>query len=454
MAITHYLTIQVSKRVLFDPDYGVVRSLEPLSLTPYLTVKPLCLFGISVDNLPLKLTEYHQKDSQNISLSKFLKDFWDRDYQVSGFNYPIITGMPDILVIDHRSKDVIQNDFYAWLELNNIQYRFSDNKDKKAIAKFRQHQDFPYSGSYEKATIQNTYAAPKEKYALSLEVVNDQERIPNYVHPVKKNLNTLIEYEEKANHPRLAQVSINKDVNLRTLVELTSKADRQLEDAYWVKADLETGQFGYLHNRRDQDIADSERYEKFAFLAAIKSLPEIQKENIFNEEQVSLINQIKKERFKDTICIDESNFQDMCYRLGFTDGFTDRIFAFDVSQLKRSEIIELWSVYSGGGDVQFSCELLLPPWQKFRSDKTYRFFYLYSSSNSIFFVCEPESASSKAFDNGDCLNHMTENVFSVRQVNEKLNTDAFDEMLLHNRQYLVFMALEMIKLHSVILDFP
>ena len=185
----------------------------------------------------------------------------------------------------------------------------------------------------------------------------------------------------------------------------------------------------------------------------MKSLPDTQKENIFNDQQISFINQIKKERFKDTISIDDYNFQDMCYRLGFTNGSTDRIFAFNVNQLKRSEIIELWSEYSGGGDVQFSCELFLPPWQKCRNDKAYRFFYLYSGDNSIFFVCEPESASSKAFDNNDCLNHMVENKFSIRQVNENVNTALFDEMLLNNRQYLVFMALEMQKFLSINLNY-
>jgi len=453
MAITHYLTIQVCKRVLYDPDYGVVRSTEPLSITPDLPIKPLCLFGISVENLPLKLTEYHQQESENISLSNFLKAFWDRSYRVYGFNYSTVTGMPDILVIDHRSKDVIQDDFYNWLELNNIKYMFSDSKDKKAISKFRQHQDFPHTGFYEKATRQNSYVAEKEKYALSVDVMNHQEKVFNSVHPVKKNLNTLIEYQEKVNHIRLAQAGIYNDVKLNGLAVLVSKIDRKLEDAYWIKADIKNGQFGYLHNRHDQDIADSERYEKSAFLAAVKSLPETQKENTFNDQQISLINQIKKERFKDTICIDDYNFQDMCYRLGFTNGSTDRIFAFNVNQLKRNEIIELWSEYSGGGDVQFSCELLLPPWQNCRNDKTYRFFYLYSGDNSIFFVCEPESASSKAFDNNDCLNHMVENKFSIRQVNENVNTALFDEMLLNNRQYLVFMALEMQKFLSINLNY-
>lgn len=452
MAITHYLTIQVCKRVLYDPAYGVVRSTEPLSLTPDLPIEPLCLFGISVDNLPLKLTQYHQKDSENISISNFLKAFWDRIYSVYGFNYPTVTGMPDILVIDHRSKDLIKDDFYNWLKLNNIQYAFSNNKDKKAIAKFRQHQEFPHTGFYERATKDNSYAAIKEEYALSLDVLNYQQGIRSSVHPDKKNLNTLIEYQENVNHPRLAQASISNDVNLNGITPLSSKADRQLEDAYWIGADLEKGNFGYLHNRLEQDIADSERYEKIAFLAAIKSLPETQQENIFNDEQIGLINLVKKQRFKDTICIDDHNFQNMCYRLGLTNDLSDRIFAFNVSQLKRSEIIELWSEYCGGGDVEFSCELLLPPWQNCRNDKTYRFFYLYSSNKSIFFVCEPESVSSKAFDNDDCINHMMDNKFSIRQVNEKVNTDLFDEMLLNNRQYLVFMALEMRKFHTTIFN--
>ena len=134
MSITHYRTIQSCKRVFFDPDYGVMRSTEPLAEDGELPIKPLCLLGISVDKLPLKYTKYYDKDDPAISLSEFVKTFWDRVFKTVGFNNPIIKGMPDLLVIDHRAKHLIQDTFYEWLKLNSVEYKFSDTKNRTAIA--------------------------------------------------------------------------------------------------------------------------------------------------------------------------------------------------------------------------------------------------------------------------------------------------------------------------------
>ncbi|HBF66051.1 MAG TPA: hypothetical protein DDW34_10260, partial [Clostridium sp.] len=109
--------------------------------------------------------------------------------------------------------------------------------------------------------------------------------------------------------------------------------------------------------------------------------------------------------------------------------------------------------YTHGGDVSFSCEILLPPWQTCRNGKTFRFFYLSSDNKSIFFVCTPNSVAAKAFDDGGCTNHMVNNKYEIRQINEHINLDFFDEMLLNTRQYLVFMALEMRRFHTVLLDY-
>ena len=75
MPIIHYLTVQVCKRVFIEPNYGVMRSNDPLVIDPDLSMQPLCLLGISVNDFPLNYTEYYEKNDSSCSLSKFLKTF-------------------------------------------------------------------------------------------------------------------------------------------------------------------------------------------------------------------------------------------------------------------------------------------------------------------------------------------------------------------------------------------
>lgn len=451
MTITHYLTIQTCKRVFFDPNYGVMRSSEPLIIPSYLLIEPLCLIGISVDNLPLKYTKYCYKNDSSVSISDFLKSFWEREYKIHGFNFEKIKGIPDLLVIDHRCRELIQPCFYQWLETNGISYSFSDSKNRKAISKFLQHQDYPHTGFYKKMTRDNSYITSQEQYALSIDVLNSQENFFDCIFPIKKHLPTINLYQNYRH--RIIESTFAADVNLSCIIPLESKADRALEDAYWVKADLKSGSFGYLHNRQERDEADSARYEKKAFLAAIKALPETQWDAIFTDDQISLLNDIKKQRFKDTINVDDDEFYDLCSRLGLLDFTGPVTLSFNASKLTRAEIIELWDHYSCGGDVQFSCELILPPWYFTRDERKFRCFYTAREDNGIFFICDPDSAAAKAFDKGDCLNHMQTNTFQVRQIHEKINIDCFDEMILNNRQFLIFLD-EQLKLFSrTILDY-
>lgn len=51
MPIIHYLTVQVCKRVFIEPNYGVMRSNDPLVIDPDLSMQPLCLLGISVNDV-------------------------------------------------------------------------------------------------------------------------------------------------------------------------------------------------------------------------------------------------------------------------------------------------------------------------------------------------------------------------------------------------------------------
>ncbi|EOZ8645441.1 hypothetical protein ACQWTT_001192 [Acinetobacter baumannii] len=451
MTIIHYLTIQTCKRVFFDPIYGIMRSSEPLIIPSYLNIEPLCLIGVSVDNLPLKYTKYFYKNDLKISLSDFLKSFWQREYQVTGFRSQKIKGIPDVLVIDHRCKELIQPIFYQWLEANGIPYSFSESKNRKAISKFLQHQDYPITGFFQKMSRENSYITPKEEYALSIDVLNDQENYSDFIYPIKKQITTIEQYLGRQ-YQQLTETAL-RDVNLSEIQPLESKADRPLEDAYWISGDINTGSFGYLHNRQQGDEADSIRYEKKAFLAAVKALPETQWNLIFTDYQISLLNDLKKQRFKDTINIDDDDFHDFCFRLGLLD-YTDPVtLSFNVSKLTRAEISELWDLYSGGGDVHFSCELLLPPWHLSRNNKKFRYFFLARKENGIIFICDPSSIAAKSFDNGACLNHMNTNVFEIRQIHEKINIDHFDEMVLNNRQYLFFLVEQLKIFSTTILDY-
>lgn len=453
MSIIHYLTIQTCKRVFYAPDYGVMRSTEPLAEDDSLSIDSLCLLGISVDNLPLKFTKYYHKEELCVSLSEFVKTFWERVYKVIGFNNQKVTGMPDLLVIDHRAKHLIQDNFYQWLKFNKIEYKFSDNKNRTAIAKFLQHQDYPHVGLSKKNIQHQSYKAPKERYALSLEVLNYHENYFDLINPLTKHLKTINHYQNDTFKPRFPSAPVKNDIDLKGIFPLSSKADRKLEAAYWVQSDLSQGCFGYLHNRLEFDIANSKRVEKKAFIAAIKALPETQWHIMFTDEQIGLIKILKKERFKDTKSLDETNYRKMCFQLGLNEDFLEIILAFDTKNLTRPEMIELWDEFTHGGDVSFSCEILLPPWKLCRNGKDYRFFYLSSGSKSLFFICTPNSPAAKAFDDGGCINHMVNNKYEIQQINESLNFEFFDEKLLNNRQYLIFISIEMLKFHSRNLNF-
>lgn len=438
--IIHYLTIQTCKRVFFDPEYGVVRSIEPLFLDRPLTLQPLCLFGVSVDGWPLKHTEYCSKDDVSFSASQFLKNFWERSYKayLCKQEMPILKGMPDLLVIDHRSKDLLQKNFFDWLDSNNIQYEFSDSTSKKAIAKFLQHQDYPDSEFIEKRFMGSSYVAALEPNALSIETLNHHQTLRNYFHPDKKQLSSLLELQERFSQLPIVREAVSCDVDLNGINPLRGKSDRAIESAYWVFSDLEKGKFGYLRNRKEQHIADSDRLEKKAFLAAIKSLSENQLNDIFTAPQMALVALLKKQQYKDTTDIDSANYAAMCYSLGMSLEPSYSKFVFNTTKLSRGEMREIWDQYSNGGDVFYSCELLLPLDSNSPDTKDYRCFYLNADHADVFFVCESNSATAKTFDNHDCLNYMSNEQFQVSEfINSNFN---IDQLLSNESKYTLFLS--------------
>lgn len=443
MPIIHYLTVQVCKRVFIEPNYGVMRSNDPLVIDPDLSMQPLCLLGISVNDFPLNYTEYYEKNDSSCSLSKFLKTFWSRYYKTNGPNIPLVFGIPDILVIDHRVKDIINQSFYSWLDSNNIQYEFSDSKNKKAIANFRQHQHYPYIECYSEIDVLDTYKTKNEEYALPLSVLNTMTNYLDSVFLLSKHRKTLIAYTSRPiKHPTFTECCPN-DLRLFDITPLESKADRTLQDAYWVSSDLENGNYGYLRNRQVKEDIDCTREDKKAFLALIKSLPVTQWMDIFTSNQIELLNQLKKQRYKDTIDIDQINYADMCFKLGLSRDSQYTVLALETSKLKRSEMIELWDQYSHGGDVKYSCVIMLPDWYSSRNDKIYRYFYLSMWNSSIIFISESGSPATKCFDQDECINYMSKNQFKIHNLSNIVDIRHFDELLLNNRQYLLNIVKEM-----------
>lgn len=451
MAITHYLTVQTCKRVFFDPLYGVVRSVEPLELDDFHSTQPLCLFGVSVDNLPLQFTQYCKKGATDFSASLFLKTFWDRVYS-SGFgeNAKNITGLPDILIIDHRAKGYFQKNFFDWLQANGVEYQFSESTSKKAIAKFRQHQEFPHIAAPNKSLQQISYSASQEPYALSIDTLNSLVGASKYIFSNKSHFSTIDEYLKNSLSPRFAKAAVDQDVNLSQVTAIQSKSDQSLKDAVWSVAVNEKGDFGFLMNRYEQTMTDAERYEKKAFLAAIKALLENQINDLFTERQKDLIREVKRQNYKDTISIDDANFADMCLKLGFTHNPPFTTLVFNTVNLNRSEVVELWDQYSGGGDVEYSCEILPPKGYTTVNNKTCRLFYLSARGNHIFFVCLPDSVAAKAFDNGDCLNHMREQKHLITVFDKERFSENFIAFILNNPRYPMLLGTG---IHSYVMRF-
>ena len=106
-------------------------------------------------------------------------------------------------------------------------------------------------------------------------------------------------------------------------------------------------------------------------------------------------------------------------------------------------MIELWDQYSHGGDVKYSCEIMLPDWYSSRNDKIYRYFYLSMWNSSIIFISESGSPATKCFDQDECINYMSKNQFKIHNLSNIVDIRHFDELLLNNRQYLLNIVKEM-----------
>lgn len=464
MNITHYLTVQLCKRVFFDDRFGVMRSFEPLIFEENFPLKPVFILGVSVDNLPLKYTQYFLV-GENASISKFLTSFWNNRYTPDQYKPDSgdtstsfeITGCPDILMIDHRAKDAILPDFINWLEDNNIQYRFTDSKNKTAISKFRQHQNFPTliypdADQFKAAT----YQALEEPFAITLNELNRKVLPYKWLCTVKKHISTINAYINR--EKSLSPISLDNrpELDSSKITPITTNNDILLEDAYWAPSELNHSAIGYLDNRQTANTAESERSDKYVLLAAVKAL-ENQWQTLFDGEHLEILKMMKKRRIKDTTLLNDHNYDAICETLlleNYRDSYQNPSLVFNISKLNKSEIIELWDHYSGGGNVQFSCELSIPDWKCSIEDKNYRFFYMVRYyDKDTFFVAEKGSVGCDTFDNGHCTNYDSKHTLDLIVIDENLNLDNVTAMLFNSRPYVMYLSQKLQYFYSKVLSY-
>ncbi len=100
----------------------------------------------------------------------------------------------------------------------------------------------------------------------------------------QKHRKTLIAYTSRPiKHPTFTECCPN-DLRLFDITPLESKADRSLQDAYWVSSDLENGNYGYLRNRQVKEDIDCTREDKKAFFGPNKIIASYSMDGYFYKQ--------------------------------------------------------------------------------------------------------------------------------------------------------------------------
>lgn len=134
--VTHYLSIQTTKRVFALKGYGIARSYEAIANPEDFNLERLIFVSVSHANLPITFTE-HYYVSDSISASKLLSKFWSLSmYQ------KLISGKPDKLIIDKRLRDVLYESFFNWLDQHEVEYEFAEGTNRSLTGKFRTEQQY------------------------------------------------------------------------------------------------------------------------------------------------------------------------------------------------------------------------------------------------------------------------------------------------------------------------
>ncbi len=240
----HYLSAQMCKRCFYNPDYGIVRTLDAFKNHDHYRLEPLVVVGVTHAEFPISKMRYFRQ-SDRISITAVLTDFWSKTFISIDDKSIEVQGVPDILVIDKKLKGLLTKGFFQWLSKVNVQYRFSEGKDRRFTSKIRQFQNFPdifiRDDKETLSEIAHVTDETKEKYQLSLDQLNEKIFFSDYLHVdmYSPKMRSLL-YEM---YPKSADVSPFHAIPLKSdlvveqskLSAITSN-DKTANDIIWHKA--------------------------------------------------------------------------------------------------------------------------------------------------------------------------------------------------------------------------
>lgn len=253
MKLTHYLSVQRSKRVFWHDNYGVMRSDDMLGqrTVDKFNLEPLLVLGIMYGHLPASVIHYCRAGSP-VCLSELLLQFWTPDTK---YDRCAISGMPELLVIDRRLRGALHASFFEWLE-PLCEWCWSDElpNGKQFAAQTRCLQSYPY-------IFNRDSKEPLER--LDVVELNKHQR-PLYrqlgfssAPPKQRSLLAELSGSARAVPAGLSGIGPDVDTTSQAFFCYSPQNDTELDAIYWRKGDLQ--EYGWLEASKSPENAFEDR---------------------------------------------------------------------------------------------------------------------------------------------------------------------------------------------------
>ncbi|PSU31703.1 hypothetical protein [Photobacterium lutimaris] len=271
--ITHYLGAQLSKNCFINPSYGVVRTNETIQNHQLFGLEPVVVIGVTHADFPIRHRKFFKLD-ESLSLSGILGEFWSRSIEISEVGAGIISGCPDKLIIDKRLRNLIKDEFLAWLRSQDVDYEFSDGKDRKFAAKMRFLNQYPSPFCLHKLEDKPLVLTPDlaedavEKYQIQLDMLNEDFECKfiffgNHEYPPAKRelLSLMYPIEREVSDFRSSPLKDDCNFDSRLLTKATSndQAAVHLRWHYAIPTETSDGKhvrYGFMEVNPVDDYSD------------------------------------------------------------------------------------------------------------------------------------------------------------------------------------------------------
>lgn len=139
--VVHYLSVQRNKSAFYHDAYGVMLSRERLAkeAVHQLGIESLLSVYVCHQDLPLSIVQFC-RENQPLAIRTVLANFWKFECR-TGKRGHRIRGLPELLVIDQRLHEILDQSFFKWLDSHHVCYEYAMRKDARFRSKvLLQHQ--------------------------------------------------------------------------------------------------------------------------------------------------------------------------------------------------------------------------------------------------------------------------------------------------------------------------